>query len=90
MYPHSKLKDVNEVRAVMLKAMVKEKIEGIIIKGKVDLTRMPPCLSSLRPHIQRVNYRAALWKRAHEPFPNIPPATDHGWKKDPDSPLEPL
>ena len=35
-------------------------------KSKVDLARLPPCYSTLKPHIQRVNHRVALYKRADE------------------------
>ena len=90
MYPKPKLKTVNEVRAAMLKDMVKETEEGVTIKGKVDLTRMPPCLSSLRPHLLRVNYRAGIWKRANENCPEIPSATSHGWRLMPEGHLEPV
>ena len=31
-------------------------------KSKVDLARLPPCYSTLKPHIQRVNHRVALYK----------------------------
>ena len=81
MYGYPKLKSVNEVRAVILKNMVNEEMDGIVIKGKVDLSRMPPCRSSLKPHLHHVNYKAAQLKRSHELSPFIPPATDHGWRK---------
>ena len=89
MYGKPKMKKVNEVRAAMLKDMVKETDEGITIKRKVDLVKMPPCLSSLRPHLLRVNYRAGMWKRAHENCPDIPAATSHGWCLMPGGHLEP-
>ena len=38
-----------------------------------------PCKQSLYPHIRRVNYRVAQWKRAHTPMVDIPPATSHEW-----------
>ena len=76
---------MNAVRAAMLKSMVNSKTDAILKNAKVDLSRMPPCLSSLRPHILRVNYRVAQWKRSHETHPSIPSATEHGWRMSEDS-----
>jgi len=40
--------------------------EKLTSKSKIDLARLPPCHSVLKPHIQRVNHRVALYKRADE------------------------
>jgi hypothetical protein len=35
---------------------------------KIDLARLPPCQSALTPHVQRVNHRLCLYKRANVPI----------------------
>ena len=34
--------------------------------SKVDLARLPPSHAALKPHLQRVNHRVALYKRTDE------------------------
>ena len=63
----------------MLKAMVNYKTDTIIKNAGVNFPRMPPSLSSLRPHLRRVNYRVAQWKQSDEPHPAIPSPLEHGW-----------
>jgi hypothetical protein len=41
---------------------------------------IPPCLSTLRLHILRVNYQAFIWKNAHVSFPELPSPIGCGWK----------
>lgn len=91
MYGHNRQSSVDVVRAILLRKMVGED-EKLSIKSKVDLTRLPPCRSALKPHIQRVNHRAALYKRAHEPIVEKPKAYDEGqgWMKTAEGVLEPL
>jgi len=50
-------------------------------KSKVDLARLPPCNSALRPHIQRVNHRVCLYKRADDLIVQKPQPCDdkQGW-----------
>ncbi|KXJ18362.1 hypothetical protein AC249_AIPGENE28101 [Exaiptasia diaphana] len=48
--------------------------------GKVEPEALPLCRSSLRLHIARPNYRAAIWKRAVSSLPDIPSPHGHGWK----------
>ena len=64
--------------AVMLKKMV-GKGESITSSSKIDLSKLPPCHRSLVPHIKRVNYRAAQWKRSHMKVFELLAPTDHGW-----------
>ena len=67
----------------MLRKMTGGKNLSLKINRKVDLSKLPPCRSSLIAHIQRVNYRLAQWKRAHIADPQIPDPTDgHGWTKE--------
>lgn len=47
--------------------------------GKVEPEALPPCQSSLRLHVTRANYQAAVWKRATEASPNTPSPHGHGW-----------
>ena len=65
MYGHAREKSVNAVRSIMLNKMVGEN-EELTTKYKLDLSRLPPCRDSLAPHIGRVNYRLANYKRAHQ------------------------
>jgi len=58
----------------------------------VDFSRLPPCRDSLIPHIARVNYRLANYKRAHNAIflrPN-PYDPGQGWEKTEEGVLEPL
>ena len=40
--------------------------EKLTSKSKVNLTPLPRCHSALKPHLQRVKHRVALYKRADE------------------------
>ncbi len=48
--------------------------------GKVEPQALPPCQSSLRLHVTRANFQAAIWRRATVPCPVIPSPEGHGWK----------
>ncbi len=65
MYGQGRETSVDVVRAKMLRKMVGEN-ENLTTKSKVDLTRLPPCRNSLVPHVGRVNYRLAIYKRANQ------------------------
>ena len=47
--------------------------------GKSEPEALPPCQSSLRLHVSRANYQAAIWRRATEACPDIPSPHGHGW-----------
>ena len=47
--------------------------------GKIEPEALPPCQSSLRLHLSRANYQAAIWRRATEACPDIPSLHGHGW-----------
>ena len=66
--------------------------EKLTSRSKVDLARLPPCQSALKPHIQRVNHRAALYKRANEAILEKPNQYDdgHGWVNKHEGVLEPM
>ena len=56
---------MNVVHAKLLSMMGGD--EKLTSKSKVDLARLPPCHPVLKQlHVQRVNYRVALYKRADE------------------------
>ncbi len=78
MYGQSREKSVNKVRSILLKKMVGEDSS---ISAKSNFVRLPPCLNSLIPHIQRVNYRLACYKHAHKANMDHPKPYDdaQGW-----------
>jgi hypothetical protein len=80
MYGYPRVKQVDTVRALMLKKMVGEG-DTLRSSSKVDLARLPPCKRSLIPHIRRVNFRVAQWKNSHITMPDIPPPGEHGWAR---------
>ena len=91
MYGQSRESSVDVVRAKLLRKMVGED-EKLTSKSRVDLARLPPCHSALKPHIQRVNYRAALYKQADQPILEKPKPYDEGqgWMKNDRGELEPV
>lgn len=91
MYSQSRDLSVDAVRSKMLRKMVGEN-EKLTLKSKVDFARLPPCLSALKPHVQRVNHRVCLYKRANEPICEKPNPYDEGqgWIKTEEGMLEPL
>lgn len=91
MYRQSRESSVDVVRAKLLRKMVGED-EHLTSKSKVDLARLPPCHSALKPHIQRVNHRVALYKRANEGILERPKPYDdeQGWMRTDDGVLEPV
>ena len=76
-YGNKRLKNVNIVRFT--------KIDDICSKGgpdslkNVDLASLPPCKKTLREHVNRVNYQVAIWRSAHQPYPEVPDPEQHGW-----------
>ena len=77
-YPH--IKNIDKVRSVKIRKMTGGKDVTLKTVKKVDMSKLPPCRRSLLPHIRRVNYRVAQWKRSHLLAPAIPtPSEKHGW-----------
>ena len=60
-------------------------------KSRIDLYRLPPCQDALLPHVRRVNYRVASYKRANVPMFESPRPWDEnqGWCRN-DGVLEPV
>ena len=79
------------LRAKLLRKIVGED-KKLTSKSKVDLARLPPCHSALKPRLQRVNNRVALYNHADE---SILEKTNHyddgqGWIRTEDVALEPV
>ena len=66
--------------------------EKLTSKPKVDLASFPPCHPTLKPHLQRVNQRVALYKRADESIleKTNPYDNGQGWIRTEDGVLEPV
>ena len=67
MYGYPRESSMNIVKSKILKKMVGED-KPLSTDSKVDLTRLPPCKTSLLPHVQRVNYRLCCCQKAHIPI----------------------
>ena len=79
-YSYPNQKDINKVRKMMIVKMTGGSDVSVKSVKKVDMSKVAPCRSSLVPHIRRVNYRVAQWKRSHLHTPCIPtPSLEHGW-----------
>ena len=91
MYGKAREKSVNKVRSITLRQMIGED-ETLTTRSKVDLSRHPPCRDKLVPHIQRVNHRLAIYKRAATPIFWCPKPYDpnQGWEKNEGGTLEPV
>jgi hypothetical protein len=48
--------------------------------GEIESHQLPPCQDSLKKHIQRANYQAAIWKRSLENDPGTLTPIGRGWK----------
>ena len=91
MYGYARQSSVDAVRGLMLDKMIGDD-ETLNSRSKVDFSRLPPCRSNLIPHVQRVNHRVALYKRADQPnfFTPKPFEAEQGWEKNDDGLLEPV
>ena len=66
MYGPRRETSVDGARVKLLRKITGEG-EKLTSKSKVDLGRLPPCYSACsKAHVQRVNHRVALYKRAHQ------------------------
>ena len=91
MYGQSRESSVDVVRTKLLRKMVGED-QKLASRSKVDLARLSPCRSVLKPHIQRVNHLAALYKRANGSILEKPNPYDdgQGWVNTHEGVLEPV
>ena len=91
MYGQSRESSVDVVRAKLLRKLV-EKHKKLTSKSKVELAHLPPSHSALKPHIQCMNHRVALYKRADEPILEKPKPYDEGqgWMRTDEGVLKPV
>ena len=52
----------------------------ILFKRGVAQENLPPTSDALKHHIMRAHLQTMIWLKAREPQPEIPQATDCGWK----------
>ncbi|KAK2164990.1 hypothetical protein NP493_1387g00009 [Ridgeia piscesae] len=89
MFEQKRESSMDGLRAKFLLQIVGED-EKLTSKSKIDLVRLPPCHSALKPHFQRVNHRVALYKRADESILENSYDYGHGWIRTEDGVLEPV
>ena len=91
MYGQNRESSMDGLRAKLLRKIVGEE-EKLTSKSKIDLVRLPPCHSALKPHIQRLNHRVALCKCADESILENPDLYDdgQGWLRTEDGVLKPV
>jgi len=92
MYGQSRETSVDGASVKLLCKMVGDG-EKLTSKSKVDLGRLPLCYSTLKPHVQRVNHRIALYKWAHQAIVEKPKPYEEGqgWlRNDSNNMLEPI
>ena len=84
MYGKPSYRDVNKLRYDLFKTRYQPKSanKSFAFDDGLDLSLLPPCRDSLQRHILRCNYVALMWKQSHLAYPQLPPATDSGWKLD--------
>ncbi|KAJ3594974.1 hypothetical protein NHX12_004279 [Muraenolepis orangiensis] len=72
---------VADVCAKFLCKMV-EQDKKLTFKSKVKLARLSPCPDALKPHVQRVNHRVALYKQSDESIlQETKPYEKQGWMR---------
>ena len=91
MYGQNRESSMYGLRAKFLHEIVGED-EKLNSKSEIDQVRLPPCHFVLKPHLQRVNHRVALYKRAEETILEKPKPYDdgQGWKRTEDGVLGPM
>ena len=89
MYEQNHESSMDGFRAKLLRKIMDEH-EKLIYKSNVDLARLPPCHSVLKPHLHRLPHRIALYKRADESTLEKPKHYDDGqeWIRTEDGELE--
>ena len=48
--------------------------------NSIDMILLPPCKSSLKMHVLRVNYQTYIWNHANEKDPKLPDKERSGWR----------
>ena len=82
---------IDGLRAKLPRKIVIED-DKLTSKSKIDLVRLPPCHSALKPHLQRLNHHVALYKRADESilYKFKPYDDGQGWIRTDDGVVEPV
>ena len=62
-------------------------IHDVLWKGEADSSQLPPCHATLRLHVLRAKYQAAIWRRSCQAQMNIPTLNGNGWNLDSESNL---
>ncbi|KAK2181867.1 hypothetical protein NP493_378g02042 [Ridgeia piscesae] len=91
MYEQNRESSMDALRAKFLSKIVVED-EKLTSKSKIDLARLPPCHSALKPHLHRLKHHVALYKLADEAIlAKLKPYDDgQGWIRTDDGVLEPV
>ena len=91
MYEQNRESSMDALRAKFLSKIVVED-EKLTSKSKIDLARLPPCHSALKPHLHRLKHHVALYKLADEVIlAKLKPYDDgQGWIRTDDGVLEPV
>jgi len=89
LYGNEKCSGTNQLRCDIFKSRYNSNssTKACSIENGVDLSLIPPCLSSLRMHCLRVNYQTFIWRHSHQAFSDIPSPVGNGWKMDDDGNL---
>ena len=77
LYSEKKCTSVNDARYTLFK-------KQLVRNKTTNLSRIPPCQSVLRLHLQRASYIAHLWKNSQIPQINLPAIDESGWFSDGD------
>ena len=71
---------INKLRYTMFTTRFTPNGQLLSSESGIDLSLLPPCASSLRMHIKRVNYQCLIWNRAGMTYPSLPePEDSNGW-----------
>ena len=89
MYGYPRHTKVNKARSLILKKMVGGDTDKIKKKTNVDLSKIPPCQNTFRPHVDRVNYKTCISKLSHIAKPHFQSSESNGCITDKDRILHP-
>ena len=83
LYGKPKISDPNIVRYEIFKSQYEPKSEknSFSIHNGIDMSLLPPCVSSLRLHSLRANYQTFIWKHSHVGYTDLPMPEGNGWTK---------
>ena len=56
----------------------------LFTKKQLEAQKLPPTRGALKEVIARAHYQAIVWYQDFIPNPQLPPATNHGWRADGD------